>query len=306
MSGMRICSFLPSATEILYGLGLGESVVGVSYECDNPPDARNKPVVVHTRLPETKDSGEMDRLVKDYLARGESLYRVDDELLAELAPDLIVTQDLCQVCAASPDDLPTALSRLPKEPRVVTLSPKTMQEVWVDILTVGEAARRLGLAGDLVAEIRQRLRRVADAVAGVEQRPRVLCLEWLNPPFVGGHWVPDMVAHAGGEDVLGKPGQPSFEVSWEQVVESRPDVIVVCPCGYSTEEAAQEFKATKFPPGWSGLPAVRAGQVFAVNANHYFSRPSQGVATGVELLAGLLHPGRVSTPLPSGSVAPLS
>ena len=279
--------------------------MGVTYACDSPSAARSKPVVVRTRMPEATDSAGIDRLVREYLSRGESLYSVDDKLLGELQPDLILTQDLCHVCAASPGDLPSVLAKLSQEPKVLTLSPTTLQQVWVDILTVGEATKRLGPAADLVEDIRRRLRKVEQAMEGLQERPRVLCLEWLNPAFVGGHWVPDMVAHAGGEDVLGKSGHPSFTVTWELVIESQPEVIVVCPCGFSLEEAATEFRNTKLPEGWEGLPAVQAGKVFAVNANHYFSRPSHRLVTGVEILAKILHPNRFNVALPEEAFQPL-
>jgi iron complex transport system substrate-binding protein len=302
---MKICSFLPSATEILYALGLEDDLVGVTYACDNPSEPP-KPVVVRSRMPESSDSAEIDRYVREYLSRGESLYSVDDKLLEELAPDLIVTQDLCHVCAASPDDLPTALAHLPQEPKVLTLSPKTLQEVWVDILSVGEATRHLGPAADLVNDIRRRMQKVENTLQGTTERPRVLCLEWLSPPFVGGHWMPDMVALAGGEDVLGKSGHPSFTVTWDQVLESRPDVVVICPCGFGLEEAVEEFRALGPPEGWADLPAVQAGKVYAVDADHYFSRPSQGLAGGVELLAHLLHPGRFDQEPPAGVLVRLA
>ena len=303
---MRICSFLPSATEMLFALGLGEEVVGVTYACDFPEEAREKPVVVKTRLPETGDSGELDATVKEYISRRESLYSVDDRLLTELQPDLIVTQDLCYVCAASPDDLPTALSKLAKEPQVITLAPTTLKGVWEDLLTIAEATRHLGPAADILADIRRRMQRIERAVEGAAERPRVACLEWIKPPYAGGHWVPDMVAHAGGRDVLGKSGEPSFEVTWEQVLAGEPDVIVICPCGFSLEEAAKEFQNAELPRGWEGLPAVKNGKVFVVNANQCFSRPSHRLITGVEILAELLHPGRLGSPIPEAMYRRLS
>lgn len=298
---MRICSFLPSATDVLYAIGLGDEVAGVTYECDTP-GADSKPVVVHSRLPKVEDAGEIDRMVRDYLARGESLYMVDDKLLAEIAPDLIVTQDLCQVCAASPGDLASALTQLPREPKVLSLTPRTLKDVWADILSVGEATRRLGPAADLVEDIRRRLLRVERAVEKAEVRPRVLCLEWLRPPFAAGHWVPDMVELAGGQEVLGRSGRPSYTVSWDQVIESQPEVIIVCPCGYSLDETVAEFRSVQLPKGWDRLPAVQAGKVFAVDANHYVSRPSHHLARGVEIFEQLLHPTELGQ-LPGEDVA---
>jgi iron complex transport system substrate-binding protein len=298
---MRICSFLPSATEILYALGLGDDLVGVTYACDFPPEARSKAVVVRTALGPTESPAELDRQVSDFVARGESLYRVDMEELERLAPDLILTQDLCHVCAASPDDLAEALSRLPREPRVLSLAPSTLSEVFADLRRVGEATGRVETAVQLVAQLERTVADVEQAVAGAEHRPRVLCLEWLDPPYVGGHWVPEMVARVGGRDVLGRPAEPSRRVTWKEVLASQPDVVVVMPCGYDLEETVAEFHRTELPAGWTQLPAVKAGRVYAVDATSYFSRPGPRLATGLRLLAALLHPTRGTTPPPSGS-----
>ncbi|MBI2955794.1 MAG: cobalamin-binding protein [Acidobacteria bacterium] len=286
---MRICSFLPSATEMVYALGLGDELAGVTYECDYPPAARAKPVVVHTRLAPTATSAAVDRQVAEFVARGESLYRVDLQALAALQPDLIITQDLCHVCAASPGDLVDALARLPCPPQVLSLSPRTLAEVLGDIRRLGEATERGAAAEKLVAELEERIRRVEEAVASAKQRPRVACLEWLDPPYVAGHWVPEMVEKAGGVDALGRVGEPSRRVSWEEVLTSRPDVIVVMPCGYRLAQTVAECRGVRFPPGWDALPAVRAGRVFAVDANSYFSRPGPRLVRGLQLLASVLH-----------------
>lgn len=301
---MRICSFLPSATEILYALGLGESVVGISYECDYPPEVRGKPVVVHSRLPPATSSAELDLLVSRSLGRGESLYRVDVEALARLQPDLIVTQDLCHVCAATPDDLSAALNRLPRHPQVLSLSPRTLGEVLGDIGRVGEAADRVAVATRLRQELESRAAQLERAVARARTRPRVLCLEWLDPPFVAGHWVPEMVERAGGQDALGQAGEPSRRVSWEEIAATQPDVVLIMPCGYGLAETLAEFRALKFPPAWEELPAVKSGRVFAVDASSYFSRPGPRLAKGLELLAGLLHPALVPHSVPPGAVSP--
>ncbi len=300
---MRICSFLPSATEILYALGLGDEVAGVTYECDYPPEARTKSVVVHTRLAPSKDSAEIDRQVSEFLARGESLYQVDLDALQRIEPDLIVTQDLCHVCAASPDDLGAALAALARPPRVLSLTPRTLADVWRDIETVGEATGRAAEAKRIVAEAEERVAAVVRAVAAAPVRPRVLCLEWLDPPFAAGHWVPEMVACAGGSDVLGRAGEPGYGVQWGQVLSSEPDVIVLMPCGYGLEQCVEESRATRFPAGWNDLPAVRAGRVFATDASSYFSRPGPRLATGVEILGRVIHPGRVRVALPPGAEA---
>lgn len=303
-SEVRICSFLPSATETLYALGLGEQVAGVTYECDFPPQVQGKPVVVHSRLPRGSSSAEIHRRVSEFVARGESLYRVDMEELARLEPDLIVTQDLCHVCAASPGDLGDALARLPRLPRVVTLSPRTLADVFSDILRLGEAGGRPG--APLVADLKAQVAKVEKAVAGAGTRPQVLCLEWLDPPFIAGHWVPEMVERAGGADALGRAGEPSRQVGWETILASRPDVIAVMPCGYRLAETVAEFRRTTFPAGWEQLPGVKAGRVYALDANGCFSRPGPRLVSGLALLAQLLHPDRVDFSPPPGAVEPLS
>ncbi len=295
---MRICSLLPSATEILFALGLGDAVAGVTHECDYPPEAKRKRVLVRPRVT-GGTAAQVDVQVREFMARGESLYSVDAEALRAIDPDLIVTQDLCHVCAASPDDLTAALARMPRPPRVLSLSPRTLREVWQDIVTVGEATGRAAEAQAVVRKLKGRVDTVQQAVAVEKERPRVACLEWLDPPYCGGHWVPEMVALAGGQDVLGRAGEPSFRVRWEDIVAAQPEVVVVMPCGYGVEQAAAEFAETPLPPGWSGLPAVREGRVYAVDASSYFSRPGPRLANGIEILAQLLHPACVIAGAPN-------
>jgi len=297
---VQICSLLPSATEILYALGLGNSVAGVTHECDFPADAARKPALIRPRLPLDVTPAEMDRQVREMIARGESIYAVDAELLGRIAPDLIVTQDLCHVCTASPDDLAGALIRLPKRPKVLSLTPHTLADVWEDIRRVGEATHRRREAQSLALAMEQRVAAIEMRTAGTPRR-RVLCLEWLDPFYVGGHWVPEMVARAGGEDVLGLAGKPSFRVAPEQIAASRADVIVVMPCGYNVERVAAEWPNFHRPSGWEELPAVRAGKIFAVDANSYFSRPGPRLADGVAILAQLLHPDIAASDLYPGS-----
>ncbi len=302
---MRIVSMLPSATEILFALGLGDAVAGVTFECDFPPEARSKPIVVRTRLPEALSAEEIDRRVAEFVSRGESLYSIDADALRAIEPDLVVTQDLCHVCAASPQDLGAALAALPQMPSVLSLNPKTLADVWHDVLTVGAATGKATEARALAAELERRVAAVEAAVAGTRERPRVLCMEWLDPPYTGGHWVPEMVARAGGSDLLGRAGEPSFRVRWEEILAARPEVIVVMPCGYHLEQVKQQFAATRLPAGWGDLPAVRNGRVFAVDASSYFSRPGPRLATGVEILARAIHLARVGFALPSGAIEPL-
>ncbi len=287
---MRIVSLLPSATEILYALGLGDSVVGVTHECDFPPAAAKKPPLIRPRVDPHAAPAEIDRQVSELVQRGESIYAVDAGLLASLQPDLIITQDLCHVCAASPDDLAAALTRLPNRPRVLTLTPHSLDEVWQDIVRVGDATGTTREAEILAAELQNRVQTAESTVQTASRRPRVLCLEWLDPYYVGGHWVPEMVSKAGGEDVLGRAEQPSFQLSANEIVQSNADVILVMLCGYDAARNAAEFKRTQLPLGWNKLPALREGQIFAVDANSYFSRPGPRLADGVELLAHLFHP----------------
>lgn len=287
---MRICSLLPSATEILYAIGLGDSVLGVTHECDFPADAATKPALIRPRVDPQATPAEIDRKVSEIIARGESIYAVDAELLSSLSPDLILTQDLCHVCAASPDDLATALTRFRHQPQVLSLTPRSLAEVWDDIRRVGEATGRRREAEALAASIEQRLAAIEDTSARAASRPRVLCLEWLDPYFVGGHWIPEMVYKAGGEDVLGKLRQPSYKVTGDEILNSRPDVIVIMPCGYNTARIAAEFSLGQLPPGAESLPAVKERCVFAVDANSYFSRPGPRLVDGVELLAHIFHP----------------
>jgi len=285
---MRIASLLPSATEIVCALGLEESLVGISHECDYPPSVKTKPALIRPRVDPTAAPEEIDRQVRELVGRGESIYSVDADLLLELDPDIILTQDLCHVCAASPDDLAAALARAPRMPQVVSLNPHTLVDVWNDIRTVGRATGWEQHAEELVKGLEERVVRVASRTKQNGARPRVVCLEWLSPLYVGGHWVPEMVEIAGGVDAIGMVGKPSFAITWERLLEARPDAVVVMPCGYDEARASREMSGLAVPPGWAELPAVRNGRVFAMDANSYFSRPGPRLVDGVEMLARLL------------------
>src|SRR5580700_9468192 len=287
---MRIVSLLPSATEILFALGFDKEVVGVSHECDFPAEARTKRVVIHSRLPHDAPPAEIDRLVREYVSRGKSLYSVDAAALAELEPDLIITQDLCQVCAASPDDLATTLARFPVPPEVLCLNPQDLGDVWRDILCVGEATCRGHEAEALLKKIGTRLGELECQLEGVEHRPRVAILEWLEPFYVAGHWVPEMIEIAGGKDALGRKRTPSFRVSAEDVIEAAPEILLIAQCGYSAQRARDEYNAMTFPEEWSAMPAARNSHVYAMDASGYFSRPGPRLITGIEALAKILHP----------------
>jgi iron complex transport system substrate-binding protein len=293
---MRIVSLLPSATEILFALGLDREVVGVSHECDFPPAAKTKRVVIHSRIPHGTPPDEIDRMVRDYVSRGESLYSVDIQALQELAPDLIVTQDLCHVCAASPDDLATVLTRFAEPPEVLSLNPQDLGDVWRDILWVGEQTCRGRAAETVLEQIGAKLGDLEKPVAEISERPRVAFLEWLQPFYVGGHWVPEMIDLAGGKDVFGSPRKASFRVSLQDIVEAAPDVLLISPCGYEGKQARDEYRAMSFPDQWNAIPAVRNVRVYALEANRYFARPGPRLVTGIEALAKVFHPSlKVST-----------
>ena len=287
---MRIVSLLPSATEILFALGFDREVVGVSHECDFPPQVRNKRVVIQSRIPKDAAPLEIDRLVREYVSRGESLYAVDAQALEELAPDLIITQDLCHVCAASPDDLGAALARFAERPEVLCLNPQDLGDVWRDILWVGEQTRRGRAAEALLEQIGERLGSLERIVADKEERPRVAFLEWLQPFYVGGHWVPELIELVGGRDVLGRVHTPSFRVTREEIIAAAPEIILISPCGYAAQQARDEYLSMAHPHEWNAIPAVQSGRVYALEANSYFSRPGPRLITGIEALAKVFHP----------------
>jgi iron complex transport system substrate-binding protein len=287
---MRIVSLLPSATETLFALGFDEEIVGVSHECDFPAQAKTKTCVVRSRLPKDVSPAETDRLVRQHVERGESIYAVDRDALEALEPDLIITQDLCHVCAATPDELAAALKQISKQPEVLSLDPLDLGDVWRDILWIGEATGRRERAQEFVEKIGARLAEIDEGVARVKHRPRVVLLEWLSPFYVGGHWVPEMVAHAGGVNVLGKAKTPSYRVTLEEIVAAAPEVLLIGPCGYNAEQALKEYVSMKFAEAWESIPAVRDGRVFALDANGVVSRPAGRLVTGIEAMAKAMHP----------------
>jgi iron complex transport system substrate-binding protein len=287
---MRIVSLLPSATEILFALGLDREIVGVSHECDYPAQACGRRVVIHSRIPPDAPAEEIDLLVREYVSRGESLYSVDTQALEELAPDLIVTQDLCHVCAASPDDLAAALTRFSQQPEVLCLNPRDLGDVWRDILWVGEETCRGRAAEALLEKIGVRLEHIENAVGQTSERPRVAFLEWLRPFYVGGHWVPEMIDLAGGTDILGSVHKPSFRVSLDDIVAARPEVMLISPCGYNAQRARTEYQSMAHAEEWRSIPAVQQGRIYALEANSYFSRPGPRLVTGIEVLAKIFHP----------------
>jgi iron complex transport system substrate-binding protein len=284
---VRIVSLVPHATELLFALGLGDDVVGVTHECDWPQDAQDLPQVTRDVLPPGLSPGEIDAAVRERTAAGDSIYELDEELVRELEPDLIVTQALCRVCAVSVDEVQALAQTLPGPPRVISLDPTTYGETVGDVRTVAQATNAKDAALDLIARTARRADVVRLAVRGAP-RPRVAALEWMDPVFVAGHWTPQLIEMAGGEDVLGFDGEPSRQATWEEVAAAQPEVVIVMPCGYDAARAlveAEEFAAR--------LRAVGADQVVAVNASAYFSRPGPRLIDGLELLAHILHPDRV-------------
>ena len=284
---MRIVSFLPAGTEIACALGAGDLLVGRSHECDYPPEVQALPNVSNPALTfDGLSQTEIDSAVADRLRSGESLYQVDEILLRDLAPDLVITQDLCQVCAPSGNELTRALKELPSKPEVLWLTPQNLSEIEENIIAVGAAIGRRDVAQALIDQNRRRMAVVAEKVIRVPRR-RVVFLEWTDPFFCAGHWVPQMIEMAGGIDPLGKPGADSERMTLDQVREARPEMILVAPCGYGLEQASELARA---------LPKVEGASVFAVDANAYFARPGPRVAEAIELLGHLFHPTKCDWP----------
>jgi iron complex transport system substrate-binding protein len=284
---MRIVSFLPAGTEIACALGAGDQLVGRSHECDYPPEVKALPVVSKPALDlEGLSQDAIDSAVAARLRSGESLYQVDEILLRELAPDVVLTQDLCQVCAPSGNELTRALKELPSKPEVLWLTPQNLTEIEENIIAVGVATGRRDVAQQLIDANRNRIADVVNAVAGLPAR-RVAFLEWTEPLFCAGHWVPQMIELAGGIDPLGKPGADSERMTWDQVRDAKPEMVIVAPCGYGLEQAVALAKT---------IPKVSGASVFAVDANAYFARPGPRVAEGIEVLAHLFHPAKFDWP----------
>ncbi|HUE25708.1 MAG TPA: cobalamin-binding protein [Solirubrobacteraceae bacterium] len=282
---MRIVSLVPSATEMLFALGLGGEVIAVTHECDYPEAARELPRVTRDVLPAGLSSAQIDAAVKERTLAGESIYELDVDALHDLRPDLIVTQALCSVCAVSYDDVRQIAEEIETHPQVISLDPHTLGEVLGDARTLAQATDRKDAAVELVRAASERIDRIRLAVRGAKRRPRVAALEWLDPPFAAGHWTPQLIEYAGGEDVLGFPGEHSEERSWEEVRLAEPDVVIVMPCGFDAELAYREAEMHR-----DQLAAIGAGEVVAVDAAAYFSRPGPRIVDGLELLAHVIHP----------------
>jgi iron complex transport system substrate-binding protein len=288
---LRIVSLLPSATEIVCALGLEDALVGITHECDYPPSIAGKPALTASRIShETMTSAEIDHAVRSQLDGHGSIYDLDEERMRSLRPGLIVTQELCEVCAVSYKTVERAARLFETDVRVVSLEPNTIEDIFANIRTVGELTGREAKAEEIINQLKARLARVAAKLKDVSRRPRTLMLEWLEPVFAPGHWVPEQVAIAGGNHAFGRAGRPSITTTAAEISEYAPEIIVLIPCGYYKEDILRQLPQTNLPEGWNNLPAVQSGEVWAVDATSYFSRPGPRVVDGVEILARILHP----------------
>ena len=296
---MRICSFLPSGTEIVYGLGLGDSLYGVSHECDYPLEAKGKPKVVRSKFdPAQLTSGQIDKLVSEMFSRGERIYEVDQDVLREAKPDLVITQELCEVCAISYEDVQQAVVQLDMPPSLVSLDPHGLSDVLGDIMKVGELTGTADRARAMTAELQGRIESVRSRLAQTQSRPKVACIEWLDPLIVAGHWIPEMVELAGGTDGLGQSGSPSRRIQMDELAASAPDVVILMPCGMGVEQTVHELSLLDGLDQWQVLPGVQGGRVYAADAGGLFSRSGPRLVEGVELMAQMVHPEEFTEPLP--------
>lgn len=304
MSPPTICSLLPSATEIVFALGLGDRLAAVTHECDFPPEAARLPVITRSTLDdhETRRSHDIHTHISTALHSGSSIYLLDRHLLERLAPDLILTQELCDVCAVSYETVKQAVRRLPGRATILSLEPTTLRGILDTIRQVGEATGTSARAASLVRELEDR----AETIAGRAQqpasgRPRVFAMEWLDPPFTAGHWVPELVRLAGGRDELAREGYPSAQMSWSRIADCDPEIIVLMPCGFTLDRTREEFARVTLPKEWRGLRAVRSGRVYAVHGSAYFNRPGPRIVMGLQILAEIIHPEVFTRTTPPGA-----
>ena len=294
---MRICSLLASNTEIVFALGLGDSLVGVTHECDFPPETSSVPVVTSSVVDGDRlASGEIHSAISGLVHGGTSIYYLDQQALDKSRPDLILTQELCDVCAVSYNQVEAAARILEAETKVVSLEPNTLDQILENILLVGEITGSEARAREVVSGLRRRIEKIADIATKAQDRPRVFCMEWLDPIFVGGHWVPEMVALAGGQDGLGTPGEPSVQITWQQIADYNPEIVVLMPCGFGTGRTLMELEKVQFPEEWERLTAVEQGNIYVVDGSSYFNRPGPRVVDGLEIMAQIVHPELFSGP----------
>jgi iron complex transport system substrate-binding protein len=297
---MRIASLLPSATEILFAIGAGEDVVGVTHECDHPAPAQRLPHLTSSAIDHDGQAcAAIDRHIRSALHAGSSIYRLDEELLASLSPDLIVTQELCQVCAVGYAEVERAARRLPTPVPVLSLEPTSLEDIAATVVAVGRAAGRGARAAKVAAEMRDRVAAV-DALPRPSVVPSVVCIEWTEPMMAGGHWVPEMVRVAGGRDPMGREGQPSHYVGWDEVVSSEPEVMVLMPCGLGLDQTMAVAGEVTSRVGFEALPCGRSKRVVAVDGSGYFNRPGPRIVDGLEMLAAIIR-AQPGDPLPLGA-----
>lgn len=289
---MRIATLLPSATEIVCALGFGDQLVGVSHSCNYPPAVKRLPRLTSTHVPYRGDSQTIDNYVREHLAGHEALYHLDLDALAEARPDIVVSQALCDVCAVATGDVDNAICSLPGSPMLIDLTPNTLDDVFDDIARVGDVLDARLAAKSLVGELKARRDRVGERTAMIpaEDRPRVAFLEWLIPPFNGGHWNPELVKTAGGKELLGSHAQPSFTLDWAHVVERQPEVVFIACCGFVIDRAMQDVEIVSKLDGWNELPAVQNDRVYVADGNAYFASPGPRLVDGLEIMAHALHP----------------
>jgi iron complex transport system substrate-binding protein len=303
---VRVCSLLPSATEIVFALGMGRSLVGVTHECDYPPEAARIPKLTRSHILPGISSAAIDAAVSSTLEATGSLYELDLPLLERLRPDLILTQRLCDVCAVSFDGVQEAVRHLPSRPTVMNLEPHSLEDILGNILAVGRALGSEALAEKLVQALERRIHAVRRQAERAASRPRVLVMEWVNPPYCGGHWMKELVEMAGGTDDLANAHRPSYRLEWSRVLEFAPEVIVLTCCGLGLERVVREGEILAAFEGFAGLPAARAGRVFATDGSSYFSRPGPRIVESLEILGHLIHPELFAPPPLAGAFAAVS
>ena len=290
-ASLKICSLLPSATEIVFALGRGADLVAVTHECDFPPEAARLPVITRSALEHrTHGSREIHNHISSAIHAGSSIYVLDQDLLERLNPDLILTQELCDVCAVSYEVVERAVDRLEGQRVILSLEPTSLGGILETVEQVGEATGTQARAGAVARELQQQIDQIAVMAQTASGGPRVFAMEWLDPPFTAGHWVPEMIRLAGGRDELAQEGCPSSQIDWSRIAEHDPEIIILMPCGFTLERTSEEFARVTLPDEWRGLSAVRSRQVYAVNGSAYFNRPGPRIVEGLEILAEIMHP----------------
>src|SRR5215471_4210353 len=288
---LKICSLLPSATEIVFALERGDKLVAVTHECDFPPEAARLPVITRSALDHRpQGSREIHNHISSAVHAGSIIYVLDQALLERLNPDLILTQELCDVCAVSYEIVEKAVHRLEGHRRILSLEPTSLGGILETVKQVGEATGAQERAGAIVRELQERLDRIAARAQTASSRPRVFAMEWLDPPFTAGHWVPEMIRLAGGRDELAREGRPSSQIDWSRIADYDPEIIILMPCGFTLERTRKEFARLTLPSEWRGLSAVRSRHVYAVNGSAYFNRPGPRIVEGLGILAEIMHP----------------